>query len=170
MGTDGGLDHVNTIYYRADLTVKNINVNLQTCWRTGRLEAQALLAQAESDFDILSSLQAVPGADLMRPNGRTYPGVSSTEPDRSQDSADTTENAEGSYSLGAGPLQPLDAVFATLPIATTPSNNTSMSASSVDLPLSPAYGELHECMDIPYDTILVPNNFESGTRTLDGHK
>ncbi|TFY81510.1 hypothetical protein EWM64_g2508 [Hericium alpestre] len=76
-----GVDHVNPTYFKGDLVVQN--TYLASAWNSGRIDASNYLCARGVHFDFTAALSES-GVDFMRPfRGNTYPGVSSSEPDRS---------------------------------------------------------------------------------------
>ena len=149
VGMDGGLDHVNPTYYKKNMVVGEVNV--EKCWNDGHREAQDLLHVAGSDFDILQSLRRILGSDLMCPNGRSYPGVSSVDTDRSQPDTPLAAADVHSQDSEHASQQSLEDLFESLPTATVPCQGNAQSSPTVMDSYISTYSD-----SIPYDCLLVP--------------
>ncbi|KAJ6600675.1 hypothetical protein B0H10DRAFT_1958705 [Mycena sp. CBHHK59/15] len=95
-------DHINPKYFTGDMIVQNVDI--AAVWKAGCQATSNVLYHngIDIDFDAILSL---PGMDLLRPNGgNIYPGIGSSEKDRSIIDSSTTTNLS-SYTSNLAPSE-----------------------------------------------------------------
>lgn len=143
-GTEG-TDHVNPLYYTGDMVVAN--VCLENVWSAGMHRATEMLKEAGISFNFRASLQRAEGSDFMRPNGRTYPGVS-TDPDRSQPQEETPEVLVQSCLAAAG-LQEIRPNRNSTQVKTPPSSDAELAVDYPPPSRAPTATSRDDCLSIP---------------------